>query len=458
MRPTTVTPSRLPSRVLGAIGATAAVALVGGALVAAPASAFPVSVTAPVWTSDPASGPWSALAAAAKNHAITVTWPAATGYTPPTPTPPAPADVAHPVTGYTVQLLDSTNHVLRATACTTAATVRTCAITALTNGTAYRFRVTARNNLAETTTTRGYSSSVIPFGRPVAPWVAMRVGVQSVTVTVGTGNGNGRPVHGYTIKLFRIGSSAPVATKYLVPSVHSVTIKGLVAGQAYRAYSYTRTSTQTSNGRASAIVVPVLPPAKTLPVRPGQRGPLVWQIQQKLNWAGLTVKRNGVMDATTVKQVRHLQEKYLLDQTGVVNLSTWRQLNDITRSQGALPSQCYSTSLCISKKQKLLRYVVNGKVLMSTDVRFGPEDDPALRTRSGQHAVYRKDRWHVSSEFHTPMYYSMFFDGGQAVHYSKFFAADGYYGHSHGCVNVRDRSAVSWLFDHVGYGTKVFIY
>jgi lipoprotein-anchoring transpeptidase ErfK/SrfK len=44
------------------------------------------------------------------------------------------------------------------------------------------------------------------------------------------------------------------------------------------------------------------------------------------------------------------------------------------------------------------------------------------------------------------------------VHYSPDFAAHGYNGASHGCVNVRDYDAVAWLFDEVRLGDKVIVY
>ncbi len=56
------------------------------------------------------------------------------------------------------------------------------------------------------------------------------------------------------------------------------------------------------------------------------------------------------------------------------------------------------------------------------------------------------------------MPYAMFFSRGQAVHYSADFAARGYDGASHGCVNVRDRDAVAALFDQVRVGDKVVVY
>jgi lipoprotein-anchoring transpeptidase ErfK/SrfK len=52
----------------------------------------------------------------------------------------------------------------------------------------------------------------------------------------------------------------------------------------------------------------------------------------------------------------------------------------------------------------------------------------------------------------------MFFSGGQAVHYSPDFAATGYNGASHGCVNVRDYDGMVALFDQVRVGDKVIVY
>jgi lipoprotein-anchoring transpeptidase ErfK/SrfK len=94
--------------------------------------------------------------------------------------------------------------------------------------------------------------------------------------------------------------------------------------------------------------------------------------------------------------------------------------------------------LCVDKSSRTLRWVVNGQVRKTVDVRFGSK--------------------HVSSLYDTPMPYAMFFSGGQAVHYSPDFAATGYNGASHGCVNVRDRKAVAWLFDQVRLGDRVVVY
>ena len=57
------------------------------------------------------------------------------------------------------------------------------------------------------------------------------------------------------------------------------------------------------------------------------------------------------------------------------------------------------------------------------------------------------------------MPYAMFFSGGQAVHYSPDFAARGYNGASHGCVNVRNLSADPVRCSaQVRVGDKVIVY
>ena len=68
-----------------------------------------------------------------------------------------------------------------------------------------------------------------------------------------------------------------------------------------------------------------------------------------------------------------------------------------------------------------------------------PEDDPDERT--------------AAPERPAPV-----LSGGQAIHYSPYFARDGYNGASHGCVNLRDFKAAEWLFDRVPMGTRVHVY
>jgi hypothetical protein len=180
-------------------------------------------------------------------------------------------------------------------------------------------------------------------------------------------------------------------------------------------------------------------------------------VQHRLVWTGLTLKVTGVYDAATVKAVKTFQVKQQLSSNGRVDATTWKRLASVTKRGARLDPRCGGAVrvLCIDKSQKVLRYLVHGKVVMLLDVRFG---SPELPTREGVFDVYAKSRYHVSTLYHTPMPYALFFSGGQAVHYSMFFHADGYSGASHGCVNVRDESSMSTLFDEVPIGTKVVIY
>jgi hypothetical protein len=144
--------------------------------------------------------------------------------------------------------------------------------------------------------------------------------------------------------------------------------------------------------------------------------------------------------------------------SGVPSPSTPQPLvaNPLTQQGFKLDSRCMTgRAFCVSKNQRKMAWVVNGKVDVVVDVRFGSELTP---TRNGAFQVNWKSRDHVSSLYHTPMPYAMFFSGGQAIHYSADFARNGYNGASHGCVNVRDRAAIARLFDLARVGDKVIVY
>jgi peptidoglycan hydrolase-like protein with peptidoglycan-binding domain len=173
----------------------------------------------------------------------------------------------------------------------------------------------------------------------------------------------------------------------------------------------------------------------------------------------------------TVDAVRGFQAKRHVPVTGEVDRRTLDLLvamtTDPTEDElanrrpdpadgAALDSRCRTgRALCIDKTSNSLRWVVDGTVATSLDVRFGSQFTP---TRDGVFTVYWKDRHHVSKLFGSAMPLSMFFSGGQAVHYSSDFAARGYAGASHGCVNVRDYSALASLFDQVRTGDRVVVY
>ncbi|WP_235532589.1 L,D-transpeptidase family protein [Nocardioides sp. Root140] len=208
----------------------------------------------------------------------------------------------------------------------------------------------------------------------------------------------------------------------------------------------------------------------------GATGDDVRDLQARLKaiqwYAGLVT---GTYDANTVSAVKGFQEKREIPVTGEVDQRTMDRLHAMTSTpthdakhnvapdpgtatSAALDPRCATGRvMCIDKTSKTLRWVVDGKVLKTLEVRFGStlNDTP---TREGAFNVGWKDIDHVSNEFGSAMPFSMFFSGGQAVHYSSDFAANGYGGASHGCVNVRDYNGLAWLYDQVNVGDKVIVY
>ncbi|MFI0922947.1 L,D-transpeptidase family protein [Streptomyces sp. NPDC021012] len=177
----------------------------------------------------------------------------------------------------------------------------------------------------------------------------------------------------------------------------------------------------------------------------------------------------GFYGTMTAGAVRKFQARRGLPETGSVDEKTWQTLLSVTRKPTADELKPATTNkldtpdprcmtgrvLCISKESRTLAWMIDGKVVSSMDVRFGSENTP---TREGLFKVEWKAKDWTSTIYHTPMPYAMFFSRGQAVHYSADFAARGYAGASHGCVNVRDRAKLSALFDQVKVGDKVVVH
>ncbi|MFE5897717.1 L,D-transpeptidase family protein [Streptomyces sp. NPDC056488] len=177
----------------------------------------------------------------------------------------------------------------------------------------------------------------------------------------------------------------------------------------------------------------------------------------------------GFYGSMTARSVKSFQKRQGLAGTGSVDETTWQRLLGASRKPTAdelkpsttnaldtpAPACMTGRVLCISKESRTLAWMIDGKVVSSMDVRFGSENTP---TREGTFSVGWKAREWTSTIYHTPMPYAMFFSGGQAVHYSSDFAARGYAGASHGCVNVRDRAKLSALFDQVKVGDKVVVH
>lgn len=200
----------------------------------------------------------------------------------------------------------------------------------------------------------------------------------------------------------------------------------------------------------------------------GDSGDEVRDLQARLVQIDWLPSVTGKYDAATVAAVEGFQAKRGFPVTGEVDERTldrvhemtgppsYEEMHNIVPEPGALDARCRTGRvLCVDKATRTLRWVVDGQVQQTFDVRFGRE---GMETREGAFRVERKSRDHVSSIYDTSMPFAMFFSGGQAVHYSPDFAANGYNGASHGCVNVRDREGIAALFDQVRVGDAVVVY
>ncbi|WP_189148391.1 L,D-transpeptidase family protein [Streptomyces lacrimifluminis] len=211
------------------------------------------------------------------------------------------------------------------------------------------------------------------------------------------------------------------------------------------------------------------PPAPVLWSR-GDSGRDVRELQARLRQvAWLYDGPTGSYDDLTENAVRGFQGKRGLPRTGRTDTVTWQRLLRMTREPGrwelylmggqpaAYPDPRCLTGrvLCISKTSRTLRWMIDGRTVSTVAVRFGSQYTP---TREGVFRVYWKSRHHVSTLYDSPMPYAMFFSGGQAVHYSADFAARGYGGASHGCVNIRDETAIAAIFAEVSNGDKVVVH
>jgi hypothetical protein len=216
---------------------------------------------------------------------------------------------------------------------------------------------------------------------------------------------------------------------------------------------------------------PPLQPGPTL-YGPGDRGPEVREIQARLRQiAWFSGDVSDFYGDQTRAAVAGFQGKRGFPVTGAVDRRTLDRLVGMSTEPSAdelhnvepdpadgapLDPRCLTGRvICIDKTSSSLRWVVDGDVEMTLDARFGSSDHP---TRDGLFHVYFKDIDHVSHLYESSMPYSMFFSGGEAVHYSSDFAAVGYAGASHGCVNIRDYDAIASLYSQVRVGDPVVVY
>ncbi|MFF4748649.1 L,D-transpeptidase family protein [Streptomyces sp. NPDC002514] len=262
----------------------------------------------------------------------------------------------------------------------------------------------------------------------------------------------------------QLPSARPPAT----PASGGGPAKATPAPAAPSAPAPSRTTTSPSAPAPPPPPAPPSPAPRVLWSR-GDTGPDVRELQARLRQvAWLSDGPTGTYGELTEEAVKGFQGKRGLPPTGRTDTVTWQRLVGMTHEPGkwelylmggqpaAAPDPRCLTGrvLCIDKTSRTLRWMIDGRTVSTMAVRFGAQYTP---TREGVFQVYWKSRHHVSTLYDSPMPYAMFFSGGQAVHYSADFAARGYAGGSHGCVNVRDETAVAALFAQVRTGDKVVV-
>jgi peptidoglycan hydrolase-like protein with peptidoglycan-binding domain len=241
-------------------------------------------------------------------------------------------------------------------------------------------------------------------------------------------------------------------------------VTGAVDGETWRSLT-SRTRKPTDDEMHNR-----LRPGPALMAR-GSSGDRVRDLQARLKQiAWFSGPVTGTYAAATASAVQGFQGKRAIPVTGEVDQRTWDRLTAMTRTPSSdelhnrtpkpsatgLDRRCLrGRVMCISKRTNTLVWVIDGKPQMRFDVRFGSAELP---TREGAFSVGWKSRDHVSTIYHTPMPYAMFFSGGQAVHYSPDFAANGYNGASHGCVNVRNLAGIQSLFAQARVGDRVIVH
>jgi len=210
------------------------------------------------------------------------------------------------------------------------------------------------------------------------------------------------------------------------------------------------------------------------PLRVNSQGLNVRKLQQQLIWLDFDIDWKEQLTArvgeTTVKALQEVTTKYFWDSQSRVDGSLARRIRLLAGTIGDLPAACMGAGIhiCADKTQKLVRWVEDGKVMLTTHVRFGVMDGEH-DTPEGSYNVYLKSRDAVSQINCIPKMYdgclasmpfALFFNGDIAVHFSPTFSAYGYYpgGGSHGCVNVRSQEDAIWMFDHTPEGTPVLVY
>jgi titin len=193
----------------------------------------------------------SGVSAAAGDTSATVSWSGA-------------ADNGNAITGYRIVPVGPNGSVAPTT---TVAGARTAIIGGLTNGSSYRFEVSALNAIGTSAVT--VSAAVVPAGSPLQPVsVAASAGDGQATIFWTAADDNGSPIIDYTVTPVGPGGPLPAAT--VDGAAVSTTITGLANGTSYTFEVTATNALGTSAAGVSPAATPMTaPPAATAPGTPG---------------------------------------------------------------------------------------------------------------------------------------------------------------------------------------------
>lgn len=162
----------------------------------------------------------------------------------------------------------------------------------------------------------------------------------------------------------------------------------------------------------------------------------VLELQYRLKWVGLFPGTpTGYYGTVTRNAVRAFQARRHIVVSGMATTLTWKLLLQRTvRHPLSVPATCKRGGwhACYDRTMHQVTLWFQGTLYNTWLVRGGGY---TTQTRLGTHRVYYRDIDHVSGLYGSPMPYSQFFDGGEALHGSRLMMSP-FIDHSHGCVNM----------------------
>lgn len=196
-------------------------------------------------------------------------------------------------------------------------------------------------------------------------------------------------------------------------------------------------------------------PSQAVTVDPGTLP--VAEVQKKLVKVGAAnVTASGVWDEPTVSAWKWFNGKFVDFPEKTVTGKALRRLDTIA-AKVRIPDSCTKGKyvLCADTYLQTIRLYKNGEQVGVADATFGWGK---YATRRGVHRVHTKTRFLVSDLSGTPMPYSLFFDGGQAFHYSEAFRKRGYAVGTLGCIAVGDKQFAKQVYAVMNVGARFVVH